>query len=287
MKINDAHCHYGNESLVGRLERLRLHSNNPYEKIKQDLDAYEIQNQVLFAQPCPASTLGYIKGALMLFPRGIYSSLQQNRDMLPEGLHLGKSNTTEPKIFFGNVDYNRTNQEISRLEDTRIEFVPFVNSHFKPSDIKEFNGIKGVKFYETYGDIPEELLNYLNNQGLNLILHRDLTKGPEHILDMVAKNSGINFQIAHWATGSRKITGALDEYSNLFVDTAGSSLSFYTKHLGIPFKQIAQEHPDKVLFGSDEPWANLGKEIEAVTNLGLGKETEEKILYKNYYKLWK
>jgi len=284
--VNDAHCHYGNESLMGRIERGTIHSNNPYEKIRRDLDTYEIQNQVLFAQPCPSSTVGYIKGTLWALPRGLYSGLQQFRDNFLEW-PLGKSNTDESKIFFGNVDYSRANREICRLEDSRIKFVPFVNSHFNPSELEEFGEVEGVKFYEPYGDIPDELLKYLNEREMNLVIHLSLDKEPESILGLVEKNDGITFQLAHWAIGSPKIMDALEEYSNLFIDTAASSADIYSTYFKVPFKKIAQEHPDKILFGSDEPWTTLGKEIGYMRSLGLDKTDLEKIMYSNYYQLWK
>ena len=41
-------------------------------------------------------------------------------------------------------------------------------------------------------------------------------------------------------------------------------------------------HPkNRILFGSDSPWADQGKAIGQLRDLGLGDELEERILFKN------
>jgi hypothetical protein len=296
-KINDAHCHYGKECLWGTVGRMRLISNNTYEKIIRDLDTYEIENQVLFAQPCPSSPGGYIRGALLLLPKLMAYSSKTHWE-IAKGLlfeKIGKDYADWDQeryfdeLFFGDVDYSNANLEISQINDKRIKPLPFVNSKFKPSDLGGLEGIEGVKYYEPYGEIPEILLKYLNDNELNILPHLSLNtlEKPEKFLGEVAKNDGIIFQVPHWGTGFIKVINALDEYDNLYIDTAASTHYSYNKRLKIPFKKIAEEHPDKILFGSDEPWTNLGKEIKKISGLGLDKGVMEKIMYSNYYKVWK
>lgn len=265
MKINDAHCHIGRESFFGSMARLKFSSNNDYGRLKEDWNKYNIQNVVLFPQPGPSSFKRYL-GECLLFVLGycFFKPIDEN--------------------LFRNVDYSEANGKISELTDGRIEFIPFVNSNVSISDIEQFD-IKGVKFYEPFGELSDTLLRHLNENELNLVLHlsTESEKHPENFLRLVENNDGILFQVAHCANGVEEIIDALGEYSNLFVDTSAISHSQY-KH--IPIENIVREHIDKVLFGSDEPWTKYGAQLKLFETLGLSKNDLENVLAKNYFKLW-
>lgn len=265
MEINDAHCHFGRESFFGSIARLRLYSNNNYESLKKEWDMHNVKHVVLFAQPCPRSIKRYL-GEVILFLLGYRIS-----------------KTIDEKTF-GKVDYSQANKEISELTDNRVEFVPFINSSINASDLALLN-VKGVKYYEPYGKIPENLLSYLNQNNLNMVLHLSTENEtrPEKFLNIVENNEGIKFQVAHCANGVKEIISALDEYSNLFVDTSAISHRYYGH---IPVKDIVENHPDKVLFGSDEPWTKYEEQLRIFENLGLSKSDLESVFEKNYLKLW-
>jgi predicted TIM-barrel fold metal-dependent hydrolase len=66
--------------------------------------------------------------------------------------------------------------------------------------------------------------------------------------------------------------------ANVFFDTS------YTLDFIRPeqFKKIVKNHGiEKILFGTDSPWADQAKEIKAVKNLGFSEKELELIFFKN------
>ena len=52
------------------------------------------------------------------------------------------------------------------------------------------------------------------------------------------------------------------------------------------FKDILYKHgDDRILFATDCPWRDVKEDLSILRSFNLGKETEEKILYKNAIKL--
>lgn len=268
MKINDAHCHYGLESFFGSVLRARFSSKNDYESLSSDWEKYDVQNIVLFSQPCPSD-----------FNRNVI-------ECLAFCLGYGVIMPSVEKLF-GDVDYFQANEIISNFSDEKIEFIPFVNSNVSVSDLVELE-IKGVKYYEPYdsaGSIPENLLEFLNDNELNIVLHLSSVteKGPDAFLNIVEKYDGIKFQVAHCANGVSKIIDSLHEYSNLFVDTSALSHWSYKK---IDFCEVIANYGDKVLFGSDNPWTHYGKQISQIESCNLSEREMKRVMYNNYFQLW-
>ena len=47
-------------------------------------------------------------------------------------------------------------------------------------------------------------------------------------------------------------------------------------------KKILEKHgDDKILFASDSPWSDIEKDVQTIRSFSLGKDTEEKIFFKN------
>ncbi|GEM_PF-1476613 len=273
MKINDAHCHYGRESFDGAVCRSKIWANKTYEALKSDWEKYNVEKSVLFPQPLPSSLKKYLIEGIF-YPFG--SSLL--RDIWK-------------KFFNYTVDYSKTNEEISNLQDDKIEFVPFISSKFEYSDLENFENIKGVKHYEPYGKLSGDLLKYLNERELNLIIHisEKTEQNPEKFLKIVEKFDGINFQVAHCANGVSEIIEALDELPNLFVDTSACTLRFYKvvfRSRNTSFGEIVSTNVEKVLFGSDEPWAGYKAQIDQINELELSNRDKSRIFYRNYLSLW-
>ena len=69
---------------------------------------------------------------------------------------------------------------------------------------------------------------------------------------------------------------------NVYFDTA-FTLNQISKDL---FVKILDKHSvDKVLFATDSPWSDLGRDINILKSFGLKKEDLNKIFYKNALKL--
>ncbi len=274
MKINDAHCHFGFNGFLGTIGRnSKITSSTTYNGLQKEWNKHDVQNIVLFSQPDPASFKRYLGEVILAF----------------SGYFLFKKYVFSQPIdesILANSDYSKANNAISKLKDERIIFAPFVNSRFCVSDLTKYGLIKGVKYYEPYGELPEKLLEYLDENGLALVLHlsENNKEHPEKFLNIVEKYDGIRFQAAHCANGIEKIIDGLNEHANLLVDTSALSDERYNN---IHLEDIVANHIDKVLFGSDEPWTKYNEQIEQIENLGLGKKDLEKILYRNFFSVWK
>ncbi|MBU4246710.1 MAG: hypothetical protein KKE71_06710, partial [Nanoarchaeota archaeon] len=182
MKVNDAHYHFGFNGFLGSIGRGRLIVKNSYNSLKKDWDKYDIQNAVLFSMPEPSGYSRYFSELVLAL----------------SGYYLYKKllfSTPIDDSLLANNDYSGINDTISKLNDARIEFVPFVNSKFEISDIERFDNIKGVKFYEPHGAIPDSLLDYLNENELNMVLHlsEENDKNPDKFLEIVENNDEITF----------------------------------------------------------------------------------------------
>lgn len=271
MKISDAHCHYGRECFDGTVTRSKLWANKSYENLKSDWEAYNIESCVLFPQPVPSSLSKYLlEGIFYPFGSGVVRGLKER--------------------FSGKVvEYSQANGEISLLEDSRVEYVPFINSRL--DGMEELDGVKGVKYYEPFGRLPRKLLSELDRKGLNLIVHisEETVREPGRFLRLVGEFEGVNFQVAHCANGSEKLLDAMEKLPNLYTDTSACTLPIYTEIFSscrTSFEETVCGNPEKVLFGSDEPWSGYPPQIKQINGLELSKNDREKIFYKNYRKLW-
>lgn len=301
-KICDGHAHYGINSMIGSFGRFVPYSTYSYGELIDDLNKYNIEKIVLFAQPDPFSLkkdithlaviggfLGGVHELAKIDP--IYVTMVAGPlSALFAGKFIYESKTG--KSLFPPSSYREANQNIANIEDNRVEFVPFVNRNFKPSDLEGFENIKGVKYYATYGGIPDNLLSYLNENELNLVLHpslRSLSK-PEKFLKKVEANDGINFQIAHLAYGNSGFINALGKYENLYIDTSGYTFPtnrlYRFLHKVVPIEKIAQDYPDRVIYGSDRPWCTQESELNVVNSLDISERDKDAILYRNCLKLW-
>ena len=274
MNINDAHCHIGFNGFIGSLGRnSKITSSATYKGLQKEWNNHNVQNIVLFSQPDPASFKKYLEEVLLVF----------------SGYFLFKKYIFSQPIdesILANSDYSKANDAISNLKDERIMFAPFVTSRFCVSDLTKYDRINGVKYYEPYGELPEKLLEHLDENELALVLHlsENNKEHPEKFLNIVEKYDGIRFQAAHCANGIEEIIDGLNEYSNLFVDTSALSDGQYNN---IPLKDIVTNHIDKVLFGSDEPWTKYDPQIKQIKNFDLSEKDLEKILYRNFFNVWK
>lgn len=273
-EINDAHCHYGIDSPFHSVEgALKIFSGNAYDSLKEDWAAYNVKKCILFSQPLPVS-------------RGLYF-LEAATFPVSYGVNIFKNN-----LFGICPDYSKINKEINEvgLNDSRVQFVPFVNRKFRASEIGIYENIKGVKFYEPYGEIPQSLLEYLGEKELNMIVHiwEKSENNQRKFLKLVEKHEAVNFQVPHLANGNLEIISALGELDNLYVDTSCCSNKIYKKYVldGDSFEEIVSNHVEKVLFGSDEPFASYKSQIQQINNMEISAKDKEMIKEKNFYKIW-
>ena len=97
--------------------------------------------------------------------------------------------------------------------------------------------------------------------------------------ELIKKVPYSKFVLAH--LGANEMTNeVLDNLcgENVYFDTAYVLRTTDEK----TFKEIINRHgSDKILFASDSPWSDIKTDVEIIKSYNLGKETEDKILFKN------
>lgn len=150
-------------------------------------------------------------------------------------------------------------------------------------------GLKGVKLHPDFQKFSMESeksvrLCRMFAGKLPLLVHtgdyRYSYSNPDNLLKFFEQIPDITVIGAHFGGWSvlDEAAGKLAGIPNLFVDC---SSSFYYMDKAKAVKMIETFGVDKVLFGSDYPMWNPGKEMEFVKSLGLSLEEERKILWGN------
>ena len=160
------------------------------------------------------------------------------------------------------------------------------------------NGIKGIKIHPDYQctfiDDPKyvKILECAKELDLIVVTHSGIDDGyigepvrcsPERVKAVIEKVGHKKFVLGHYGAHKQwqKVLGLLC-YLDVYFDTA------FTLHeiKEETFKKILTKHgEDKILFATDSPWRCVKEDIQTLKSYNLGKETENKILYKNALKL--
>ena len=85
--------------------------------------------------------------------------------------------------------------------------------------------------------------------------------------------------------GGQSLWNEVEEYlvgTDIYIDTSMGFSMYPTEQ----FLRIVKNHgSEKILFGTDSPWSDSGKEREFLTTLPLADEEKENILHRNAEKL--
>ncbi len=185
------------------------------------------------------------------------------------------------------------------------QLIPFCSLHpltenplEKLLDFKS-KGIKGVKLHPDYMGMTiddegmKPLLKAISLSGLPVVIHagydpvspNKMHASPDAICKILEEFPDLILVAAHlggvnvWDEVAEKLCG-----KNLYLDTA-----FCCERIGITVEQgkrIFERHPaDKILFGSDAPWASPKEILEFLNKLELPQSDMELILWKNAEKL--
>jgi len=174
---------------------------------------------------------------------------------------------------------------------------PHTDDYKRDIDFVVSLGLKGLKFHAEYQDFTADedkmlkIYDYALDRGLILLHHCGFDPGfpppykssPQRFLRVADAMRGGIIIVAHmgghgdWDESERYLAG-----SELYLDT---SMGFeYIPHE--QFVRIVEKHgADKILFGSDAPWSNAGKEIEHLRSLPLSEDSKNAILYGNAMRL--
>lgn len=186
-------------------------------------------------------------------------------------------------------------------KDAHHELIPFCSLHplceapFETLKALKNAGIKGMKLHPDYAGIEiddertDPLLDAASELKIPVVIHagfdpvspEKMHASPDAICRALEKHPDLILIAAHlggvsrWDEAVEKLCG-----KNLYLDTA-----FCCERIGITVEQgrrIFEKHPhDKILFGSDAPWARPSEILEFIDKLGLSQESRELVLHKN------
>jgi predicted TIM-barrel fold metal-dependent hydrolase len=182
-------------------------------------------------------------------------------------------------------------------------FIPIGSIHpfyqqYRPL-IKELKkaGIMGVKFHPLFQNFhPDDervfpLYEELINQDLFLIFHsgpglimkpgEEVMGTPERMARLLDVFPKMTLVVAHFG-GFRMIDEARKHLigKNVYIDTSyPPGLCFESEDWVLDM--IQRHDPDRILFGTDTPYASQKEDIEYILRLPISIELKEKILYKN------
>lgn len=189
--------------------------------------------------------------------------------------------------------------------ENHSNFIPFCSVHplgenlyQTLSDLKA-SGIKGIKHHPDYVGIDfddpvmDNLLTAASELRMPMVIHTGydpvspghVHASPEMICKVLDRYPDLILVAAHLG-GVLGWDAVIDELcgKNLYFDTA-----FCCERVGITVEQgkkIFELHPhEKILFGSDAPWAKPSEILEFLSKLGLNDESMELVLHKNAERL--
>ena len=155
-------------------------------------------------------------------------------------------------------------------------------------------GIKGVKIHPDYikthldDSAFDRVFAVCRDAGLFVISHTGYDPiSPDHvhatpdmILNVIKRYRGLKFIAAHvGGVGSesevlKKLVG-----EELYIDT--SLVSLRPEKHEIIWEILTSHSPDRILFGTDTPWTEAGREVEFIKTAQISCELKDKIFFKN------
>lgn len=163
----------------------------------------------------------------------------------------------------------------------------------KMSFIKE-NGFLGVKIHPDYQDsyITDggyvKIMECAKEYDLTVVTHSGVDAGyrdkdvrctPKLVKELIRKVPHKKFVLAHYGANEmfREVLDTLCG-EDLYFDTA-CVLNYISPEM---FKAILEKHgEDKILFATDSPWSDISRDRDIIKSFSLGKNTEEKLFFKN------
>jgi predicted TIM-barrel fold metal-dependent hydrolase len=218
--------------------------------------------------------------------------------------------------------FDLENQYLIEASRQSNKLIPFPGVNPKDSEsVKNIQvlatayNIKGIKFshqipmnFSIDKLINHKLMKIVEDNGLLFMIHIGTGKEPRsHIVHttlnyavkVAKKYPGIRFILCHMGRLHRSLIEALN-LENVYVDT--SALSIWPRWnqfialepmrlfknsdpVFVIEKLISKGYENKIIFGSDEPYASYKSEIEVIEKASISEMAKRKIFYKNIKKL--
>lgn len=173
-------------------------------------------------------------------------------------------------------DYPDYRAEIARLREAGIRGIKF------HPDYQQFY-VDAPRVFPLYEAIAEAGLIGLFHAGVDIGLGPPYHGTPDRLAEVISKFPQWTIIAAHF--GGFQMWDEVERYligRNVFLETS-YTLPWIDR---AQFLRMVRQHGvEKVLFGSDSPWADQGVEIQLLEQSGLTKDELDKIFHANAAKL--
>ncbi len=172
--------------------------------------------------------------------------------------------------------YEAYKEEVKRLKDGGIKGVKFNSlfQGFSPDDERAF---------PLYEEIIREGMFMIFHSGPGLLAkeNEEILATPERIARVLNIFPKISMVVAHF--GGAQMTEEAKKHllgRDIYIDTSyPPGLCFQPKEWTIDL--IERHDPERILFGTDTPFARQKEDIEYLLSLSISDDLKEKILWKN------
>lgn len=234
-------------------------------------------------------------GGIKAFLDGKVSSLLASMDTAGIATSVICSIATKPEQFDPILKWS------TQIASERI--VPMASIHPRDADpigkarkVAEA-GLRGIKLHPYYQDFNLDdptlspFFRVLDELGLIVVCHtgfdfafaRDRRADPERIIRVLERAPGLRFVATHM--------GAWDDWDQVETHLLGKPI---TLDVSLSLELLGRERartmilshpPDRILFGTDSPWASQSETLRLLRGLELGQEQESMLLWKNARRL--
>lgn len=233
-------------------------------------------------------------GGIPAFSDGTVSGLYSEMERGGVDISVALPVLTSPAQF---ESVNRYAEAINRESKSIISFAGIhprcenISEKMKEIHARGFLGVKiHPDYQEAFIDDPGyiEILESAKREGLIVVAHSGVDGAyrglpvrctPERAKRVLRSVRPEKFVLAH--------LGANEMFAEVFDALAGEAVYFDTAYIlsyisDEDFHKILEKHgADKILFATDSPWTDVRASVERIRTLGLDRETEEKIFFKN------
>lgn len=254
----------------------------------------------IFPEKIAARTLDTLSATICLEPamNGTDAGLLDSMERSGVDISVVQPVVTKPSQFDSILRFaSHINEAYADRTDGRL--ISFAGIHPDDPDYSEHlalirrEGFTGVKLHPNYqgvffSDIRYKRVIYAaQEQGLAVLTHAGYDPytpdqeycSPDMILDVLRDVAPEKLILAHLGNNEHYEETEEKLYGlNVYIDTAYSILRISAEQ----FRRIVQKHgADKILFGTDCPWADQKECIEKIESCGLDPESREMIFSGN------
>ena len=258
----------------------------------------------IFPDKIAEKTIGFLmeKGGIPAYSNGTLSGLKKELDEGQVCVGVALPVLTKPESFESILRFTQAINEGYFSGEHNV--LSFAGIHPDCEDIEgkmaqiKACGFKGVKIHPDYQQtfIDDErfirILNAAIDEDLIVVAHAGFDVGyPEGthctpirtVRALDSLKGDIKLVLAHM--------GGCRMHEEVYELLAGRNVYFDTSYVldemdkGLFLKTVGKHGADKILFATDCPWKKPKTLVEALRSMGLSKEDEDKIFYKNAEKL--